>query len=241
MASFTFTFPAAAAGLPVTVTNRAGETVATGTLGTANPDYVIYATDLTWGDSYEATAQAAGSNTYYRTNGERANIASFVSYFNPDTATLDLTTGLGGWHSLTAWNALADTRITAQPTWLGVGDIITPPPGVYLIHLYAAFQFTTSSDDIVGDFTIKAGVSVNDGAADPAYNFYPQSFAHIDTTSAANQLIVLGTSFVQPIQSDDTVGLDYRVDAVGSFTPVSGQSLSVGGTGVQLGFTRLNS
>jgi hypothetical protein len=83
-------------------------------------------------------------------------------------------------------------------------------------------------------------VSINDGSADPAYNFYPKGFGHIDTVAGV-QSIVVGTSFVQPILSGDTIGLDYRLDAVGAFTPAAGQVVGVSGTSVQLGFTRLGS
>lgn len=142
MATFTFTFPAAAAGLPVTVTNRAGETVSTGTLGAADPDFVTYTVDLTWGDSYEATAQAAGSNNYHRTSGERTGSGG-VNLANDPALFQCSTLNIGPYGGVNVPFTTLPTGVTevseGSATFTGVGA------GLYLVEI--ELDFNDPSDE----------------------------------------------------------------------------------------------
>lgn len=64
MATYTFSFPAAAAGLAVSVRNAAGDEVDTGTVGAASgvQGKAVYTTDLAAG-SY--VAEASDAKTYF--------------------------------------------------------------------------------------------------------------------------------------------------------------------------------
>lgn len=114
MATYTFTFPAAAAGRAVTIRDAAGSTVSTTTLGNASgvQQAVVLTADLAVG-SYTAEAVNTGIHFTSRANGVLDVAASLgdaldrVATFVPNATTTNL--GTVG----TSINALRDALVAA--------------------------------------------------------------------------------------------------------------------------------